>query len=122
MDASTPAGDTTRATFLYDQFTSTSITVGPASGIGAATNPLETTLAGFGREIVNKTAFEAASAERARQGQEIVTNGLLARQSDESAVDIDEEMARLTELQTIYAANAQVMNAAREMMDLLLNV
>ena len=122
MDASTPAGDTTRATFLYDQFTSTSITVGPASGIGATTNPLETTLAGFGREIVNKTAFEAASAERARQGQEIVTNGLLARQSDESAVDIDEEMARLTELQTIYAANAQVMNAAREMMDLLLNV
>ena len=122
MDSSTPAGDTTRATYLYDQFNSTTITVSAASGIGAVSNPFETTLAGFGREIVNRTAFEAASAERAREGQEIVTNGLLARQSEESAVDIDEEMARLTELQTIYAANAQVMNAAREMMDLLLNV
>ena len=51
-----------------------------------------------------------------------MTNGLLARQSAESGVNIDAEMARLTELQSIYAANAQVMSVAREMMDMLLAI
>jgi len=63
-----------------------------------------------------------ANVVRNRDGQDIVTNGLLARQSDESGVNIDEEMGRLTELQAVYAANAQVMTVAREMMDLLLNI
>lgn len=122
MATDTPAGDTTRAEFMYEQFTSTRITVDPDTGIGASGKPLETTLAEFGRQIVNKTAFDAASAQRADEGQQIVTNGLLARQSADSAVNIDQEMARLTELQSVYAANAQVMTAAREMMDLLLNI
>lgn len=122
MDANSPAGDTTRAEFLYEQFTSTRVTIDPDTGIGASGRPLETSLAEFGRQVVNKTAFDAASSQRANEGQQIVTNGLLARQSADSAVNIDQEMARLTELQSVYAANAQVMMAAREMMDLLLNI
>lgn len=122
MDANTAAGDKTRAGFLYEQFTSAKVEVDPGTGIGANGSPLMTSLNAFGREIVNKTAFDSASATRANEGQQIVTNGLLARQSDESAVNIDQEMARLTELQSVYAANAQVMNAAREMMDLLLRI
>lgn len=122
MDANSPAGDTTRAEFLYKQFTSTRVTIDPDTGIGASGRPLETSLAEFGRQVVNKTAFDAASSQRANEGQQIVTNGLLARQSADSAVNIDQEMARLTELQSVYAANAQVMTAAREMMDLLLNI
>lgn len=118
----TPVGDTTRAEFLHEQFSSAKFTFDPGTGIGATNRPLQTSLADFGREIVNRTAFDAASAKRADEGQQIVTNGLLARQSADSAVNIDEEMARLTELQSVYAANAQVMTAAREMMDLLLRI
>lgn len=122
MTPTTASGDATRATFLYEQFTQTRFDIDPNTGIGASSNPMKTDLASFGREIVNKTAFDAASARRARDGQDIVTNGLLARQSDESGVNIDEEMGRLTELQAVYAANAQVMTVARQMMDLLLNI
>ena len=122
MTASTPSGDTTRATYLFEQFTSTRFGIDSNTGIGSSANPLSIDLASFGREIVNKTGFDAASSQRALEGQDIVTNGLLARQSAESGVNIDEEMARLTELQSIYAANAQVMSVAREMMDLLLNI
>jgi flagellar hook-associated protein 1 len=122
MSANTPSGDATRANFLLEQFTSASFQVDPGTGIGSRNNPLTSTLAGFGREIVNKTGFDAASARRADEGQQIVTNGLLARQSAESGVNIDAEMARLTELQSIYAANAQVMSVAREMMDMLLAI
>jgi flagellar hook-associated protein 1 FlgK len=122
MTASTASGDATRATFLYEQFTSTRFGIDANTGIGSSANPLSIDLASFGREIVNKTGFDAASAQRALEGQDIVTNGLLARQNTESGVNIDEEMARLTELQSVYAANAQVMSVAREMMDLLLNI
>lgn len=122
MTPTTASGDATRATYLYEQFTSTQFGVDANTGIGSEANPLDISLASFGREIVNKTAFDAASAQRAQEGQDIVTNGLLARQSAESGVNIDEEMARLTELQAVYAANAQVMSVAREMMDLLLNI
>jgi flagellar hook-associated protein 1 FlgK len=122
MTPTTPVGDTTRAEFLHEQFSSTKFTFDPGTGIGASSRPLQTSLADFGREIVNRTAFDAASAKRADEGQQIVTNGLLARQSADSAVNIDQEMARLTELQSVYAANAQVMTAAREMMDLLLRI
>jgi flagellar hook-associated protein 1 FlgK len=122
LSPTTASGDATRATFLYDQFTNARVEVDPDTGIGASSNPLMVDLATFAREIVNKTGFDAASAMRAREGQAIVTNGLLARQSDESGVNIDQEMARLTELQSVYAANAQVMSVAREMMDLLLNI
>ncbi len=122
MDTSTASGDATRSDFLYEQFTSARFSIDTSTGIGTASAPLDISLADFAREIVNKTGFDTASAQRARDGQDIVVNGLLARQSDESGVNIDEEMARLTELQSVYAANAQVMSVAREMMDLLLSI
>lgn len=122
LDANTASGDDTRPTFLFEQFTSTRVTVSSSTGIGTSGTPLEISIADFGREIVNKTAFDASTAQRAKDGQDIVTNGLLARQNEESGVNIDEEVARLTELQNVYAANAQVLSVAREMMDLLLSI
>mgnify|MGYP005753368687 CR=1 FL=1 len=39
-----------------------------------------------------------------------------------SGVNIDEEMSQLVQLQTAYGANARVMSAVREMMDVLLRI
>lgn len=122
MSPGAPAGDATRADFLAAAFKDTPVTLAPSTGIGSGTRPLSMSIAQFAREIVNLTGREAANAARAREGQELVTNGLLARQSAESGVNIDAEMARLTELQSIYAANAQVMTVARQMMEQLLAI
>ena len=122
MAAGTASGDTTRADFLSASFTELQVTVSSATGLGTPGKPLSMSLAQFAREIVNLTGREASNAARAREGQELVTNGLLARQSAESGVNIDAEMARLTELQSIYAANAQVMSVARQMMEQLLAI
>ncbi|MEM6383896.1 MAG: flagellar hook-associated protein FlgK [Pseudomonadota bacterium] len=118
----TPSADPTRADFLANAFRETPVTVSAGTGIGSEDTPLSLTLEQLAREIVSVTGRQAESAERAREGQALVTNGLLARQNDESGVNIDAEMARLTELQTVYAANAQVLNAAREMIDQLLAI
>jgi flagellar hook-associated protein 1 FlgK len=45
--------------------------------------------------------------------------GLEEKQQNTSGVSIDTEMAQLLVLQNAYAANARVMSAVQEMMDLL---
>jgi flagellar hook-associated protein 1 FlgK len=41
---------------------------------------------------------------------------------DVSGVNIDQEMAHLLQLQTAYGANARVMTAVREMLDMLMQI
>ncbi|MBV6657925.1 MAG: flagellar hook-associated protein FlgK [Devosiaceae bacterium] len=120
--ADTPAGDSTRADFLSSAFTDTEVTISPDTGLGSSGAPMSLTLDDFAREIVNITSREAQNVQSAAEGQQLVMNSLLERQNAESGVNIDAEIARLTELQTIYSANAQVLNAAVEMMEELLAI
>jgi len=49
-----------------------------------------------------------------------VVNALQQRLNDAAGVNVDQEMARLISLQTAYGANARVMTAARDILDMLL--
>ena len=44
------------------------------------------------------------------------------RYAAKSGVNIDQELAQLVQLQTAYSANARVITAVKEMMDLLLRI
>jgi flagellar hook-associated protein 1 FlgK len=57
-----------------------------------------------------------------KQGQDVVLNSLQQRFADSSSVNIDQEMTNLLNLQNSYAANARVMSAVKDMMDLLLQI
>lgn len=116
------SADTTRPDFLSNAFRNTAITIDPNTGFGSDSSPLVSTIDQFARDIVSLTGREALTAQRTQEGQELITNDLLARQSEQSGVNVDAEMARLTELQSIYTANAQVMSVAREMMEQLLAI
>jgi flagellar hook-associated protein 1 FlgK len=56
------------------------------------------------------------------EGQQIALKSMEARFAERSGVNIDQEMASLIELQNAYAANARLISAAKEMMDLLLRL
>jgi flagellar hook-associated protein 1 FlgK len=45
---------------------------------------------------------------------------LQQRLNDSSGVNIDQEMANLLNLQNAYAANARVLSAVKEMLDILM--
>ena len=47
---------------------------------------------------------------------------LLDRYAEKSAVDVDEEMSKLLQLQTAYSANARVISTVKEMMDILMQM
>jgi flagellar hook-associated protein 1 len=118
----TPSGDTTRPNFLYDQLTKATLDYAPQAGVGTALSPFSGPLPSYMRQVVSQQGEAASAAESLALGQEIVFNSLTQRQADGSAVNIDEEMASLLNLQNQYGANARVMSTIKEMLDLLMQM
>lgn len=99
----------TRRTFVYD----------PAQAAGATfSGPLDA----FLRRVLDGQASNAVSAKTAADGQKVVLNSLQARFSETSGVSVDEELARLTELQNAYAANARIVSAVNSMFEALMSI
>lgn len=118
----TDAGDPTRPNFIYDRLLNASLDFAPASGIGTTAAPFSGSLPSFLRQIVSQQGEAAKAAGNLQQGQDIVLNSLQQRFSEGSSVNIDEEMSNLLNLQNSYAANARVLSAVRDMLDMLMKI
>jgi flagellar hook-associated protein 1 FlgK len=118
----TPSGDPTRPNFLYDRLNTASLTFSPQSGIGSAQAPFSGSIQSFMRQVVSQQGQAAAGADNLKQGQDVVFNALQQRFNDGAGVNIDEEMANLLSLQNSYAANARVLSAVKDMLDMLLRM
>ena len=115
---STGIGDQTRPTALYDALTEDKLQFTYQDG-GA---PVSMSVDEFARQIISYQAERASTAKTRLEGQKIVMNNVQSRLETTAKVDVDEELARLLELQTAYSANARVMSAVREMMDALMRI
>jgi flagellar hook-associated protein 1 FlgK len=118
----TPAGDTTRADFIYSQLTSGSFTYSPQTGLGSAATPFKGTIPGFIQQFLSQQSNASATATQLQQGQAVVVSTLQQKFNATSGVSIDTEMANLIALQNSYAANAHVMSVVQSMMNTLLQV
>jgi flagellar hook-associated protein 1 FlgK len=120
--STTPAGDTTRPNLMLDRMTSATMSFAPVGGIGSATSPFTNTIGSYLAAMVSTQGANAASAERLNEGQQVVLTSIQSRFAKTSGVNVDEEMANLVQLQNAYAANARVMTAAKDMLDMLLRI
>jgi len=118
----TPQGDPTRPQFLLDSLTQSTRIFAPQAGIGGVAAPLTSSVAGFGRSVVAMQGANAEAAQRLNEGQNIALAAIESRFAEVSGVNIDQEMALLVQLQTAYGANARVMTAVRDMMDMLMRI
>jgi flagellar hook-associated protein 1 FlgK len=118
--SSTAAGDATRPAYLLDRLTNATLSFGPQAGIGTASSPFSGTLDSYIRQMTSQQAAAASAADSLKQGQDIVVNTLQQKFADSSSVNIDEEMAKLLNLQMAYGANARVMTTVRDLLDLLM--
>ncbi|MEA2953422.1 MAG: flagellar hook-associated protein 1 [Alphaproteobacteria bacterium] len=116
----TAAGDATRPNFIYNQLTASALDFNSQSGIGTAGAPFKGSLQSFIRQVVSQQGEAASAASSLKEGQDIVVKSLQQRFNDNSAVNIDQEMSNLLNLQNSYAANARVLSAVKEMLDTLL--
>jgi flagellar hook-associated protein 1 FlgK len=118
----TPAGDTTRADFIYSQLTSANFTYLPQTGLGSATTPFKGTIGSFMQQFLSLQSNASSTATQLQQGQDVVVSTLQQKFNSSAGVSIDTEMANLIALQNSYAANAHVMSVVQSMMNTLLQV
>jgi flagellar hook-associated protein 1 FlgK len=92
------------------------------TGLGNAATPFTGKVPDYLRQLLSMQGAAAANASSLAQGQDVVVNALQQRLNDAAGVNVDQEMASLISLQTAYGANARVMTAARDMLDMLMKM
>jgi flagellar hook-associated protein 1 FlgK len=110
------AGDPTRPTAMINRLTKRSTTFAAVGGIGTTAAPASGTVSLLMQRVVGSVGQMAEGASRVAEGQRVVVSGLSERFAASTKVNVDEEMARLIELQHAYQASAKVISAADEMM------
>jgi flagellar hook-associated protein 1 FlgK len=118
----TPAGDSTRPTFLANQMSQATYIFSPTTGIGSTSQPLSGTLSSYVGEVLTQQGQAASNASSLKSGQDIVVNGLQQRMNTTSGVNVDQEMTNLITLQNTYAANARVFSTVQKMFETLLQI
>lgn len=119
VPAATPEGDQTRPKQILAALTDQTRAFATTTGLGGRGAALQTTVAGFMQRVVEQRASASVAATQVNEGQTIALKSVEERFDEQAGVNIDSEMAQLTQLQNAYAANARVFTAAKEMFDLL---
>lgn len=113
----TDSADATRVEALLDALMDDTTTVSLGGGMATSTK----TLADYATSMVAYWGAMAESAATAKSNQDVVQANLQSSMSSISAVGTDTELAKLIQLQSTYAANAQVLSTLREMLNTLVN-
>ena len=118
----TDAGDPTRPQALLDRLEKTTFAFGSETGMSSEGYGFSTTLSNFADRMVSFWGAASESATAANDSQSIIQTNLEERMDTASGVNVDQELARLIQLQSAYAANARVMSTAKEMLDALMQI
>ena len=120
--STTDAGDATRPRTLLTRLETNTIHFGAETGMAAKGFGFSSTLGDFADQMVSYWGGASAAATSAQQSQSVIQTNLEARMTDTSGVNVDQELARLIQLQSAYAANARVMTTAKDMLDVLMRI
>lgn len=111
----TPLGDSDRVDQLLSNLDNLRFAGGPGSVAHSAGSRLAGTVSDLISQSINTVGNVASSADSEAETQSMTLDALGNRLESEYGVDVDEEMARLMELQNAFAANARVMSVAQEL-------
>jgi flagellar hook-associated protein 1 FlgK len=118
--ATTASGDSKRVDYLVDQFGS--MRFGSNTMVGAKNGGFR--LSGTLSDMVSQVMeYQGSAIQTALNASDTNTQTLAAitsRMEESYGVDINEEVARLMELQNAYAANARVASVVQELLDTLM--
>jgi len=120
--AGTALGDNARPSYLLDQIKSAQFTTDSVTAPELGNFRLSGNVQGLISQTLNYQGSSIAQAQSAQETQQQSMQALETRMDVEYGVNIDEEMARLMELQNAYAANARVVNIVQELLDRLMQI
>lgn len=91
---------------------------GPAGALGAQT----TTLSLYASRLAGEAGRSAEQIGRAKDGADAVFTAATERRAQTEGVSLDDELIRMTQFQQSYAAASRLIQAAREMFDILISL
>lgn len=118
----TPLGDPDRPVELFARLSEQPFSFSPSSGIGSTQNPVQMTITAFADRVIAEQTGKVESAAREKAAKDVALQALQIRFDSEVGVDTDSELTDLINLQTSYAANARIIQAVDELMQILLNI
>jgi flagellar hook-associated protein 1 FlgK len=117
--STTPIGDVERVNYLFNQLNSMTFTDAPKNNAGVG-GQLNGTVSNLISQAMDFQGSQAASAQSDSDSHTDTMNDISQRMTDEYGVDINDEMARLVQLQAAYSANARVVSVAQNLLDSLM--
>lgn len=117
-----PLGESARPDYLAQRLATLSFQASEASGFAQGDFVPSGTVRQFVEQMLNHQGNAIAAAKEGHAAQTNAMESLALRAEQDYGVNIDEEMARLIELQNAYAANARVVSIARELIEMLMAI
>lgn len=114
-------GDAARANYVMDQFHEMKFASGQANGPPGGFR-LGGTLADLVSQALDFQGLSASTAAGDDETQQLTLSTITERVDSEYGVNVDEEMARLMELQNAYAANARVISVVQDLLGRLMDL
>lgn len=114
-------GDATRANYVMDQFRDMKFASGQVGGAPPGFR-LGGTISDLVSQAIDYQGLAASTAAGDDETQQLTLSTISERVDSEYGVNVDEEMARLMELQNAYAANARVISVVQDLLDRLMDL
>ena len=118
----TLAGDPKRPNYLIDGLTKANQAFSPLGGIGSNGSPFTGTVTDFAKNVVQNQSGRVIDAKNIDDGQQIVLKSIQKTFSDNSGVNIDEELSNLIQVQNAYSANARLISTVKDLFTTLLQI
>lgn len=112
-------GDAARPEYLLDQLNAMNFVTGGSPTVNAGKFPLNGTLGDMIGQVLNFQGTSINSALSNRDDRQLTLDTIMNQMESDYGVNVDEEMARLMELQNAYAANARIISVVKELLDTL---
>jgi flagellar hook-associated protein 1 FlgK len=115
-------GDATRPDYLLNQLQTMSFASAQDASTDLASFRMNGTVSDLIAQTMDFTGNVAASAISDEETQQLTMETITQRLDSEYGVNIDEEMARLMELQNAYAANSRVIGIVQDLLQRLMDI
>lgn len=119
FDVDHTLGDASRPDYVLKQLNSMNFVSGTTPAANVNRHPLTGTIEQMIGQVLNYQGTTIGAALSQRDDRMLTLDTITSQMETEYGVDMDQEMARLTELQSAYAANARIVAVVKELLDTL---
>ncbi|MBE7732111.1 flagellar hook-associated protein FlgK [Devosia faecipullorum] len=119
FDVGVSLGDASRPDFILNQLDTMGFVSGGSPSANSGRHQLNGTVEQLINQMLNYHGSVIGTTVDARDNRQLTLDTITTQMDAEYGVNVDEEMSRLIQLQSSYAANARVVSVVKELLDTL---